>query len=274
MRKYLLPFAIAVLLVLTACGINSGTSTPQPEPPPTIEATDNQEPEQETSNESPLAEEEPTSASNPFAAPLLEYFADGYDGFNGIINDSTRAFWADITGSGERGVLAIRFVSDGEVTYIRETPQPIQPFAQARIFYLVGEQVIYYDIDDFRTVEFSDELLVGTMPLITPTGRLVIDTRRDMGDLALTLLEVDFSWAAPVLVYSRTIYRDWSQGGDTFYSFPGGFGEGMSGGRTPITQEEFDAVLADIGWDDAWVGWALREDETEQILLHRREQPS
>ena len=56
---------------------------------------------------------------------------------NFIIEGSTRAFIADISGEGDMGVVAIRFApATGEVRYIQGIPQGDEdsPVPQSRIF--------------------------------------------------------------------------------------------------------------------------------------------
>ena len=211
------------------------------------------------------------NADNPFSAPLLEYFAGAADEPNYFIMEgNTRAFIADITGEGDIGVVAIRFAPPtGEGRYLHGIPQgdANAQVIQSRIFAEAYGEVFYFDIDH-RAFEFGDMIINGRSPSITERGRFVIETVRDRGYLALTLVGLDTSVNMPMFTQMLTIYRDFHgvNEGYTFYSFNGSFEQGLEGGRTPITEQEFNDILDEIGFEEWAFAWSLWDDQTEQIL--------
>ena len=246
MRKIVFVLSLMVAVLLSACGRDGDATTlSHIELEPAHEVANTQEP-----------------ASNPFAAALLEYFAGGVDeDFSAQI--SRKAFWADITYSGDQGVVAIRHIPLNEPWYISGILQPTNVLTQARIFYFTSNQLIYKDVEDFREARV----------VITPSGRAIINSTRDIGDWQFTVLDgaTDLVNHTDVLIYRFTVYREFQENGRyNYYIFQGGWSEGLEGGRTPITEEEFNTINAEYGLTD-WIGWRLMRDETEQILAYSLE---
>jgi len=189
-----------------------------------------------------------TSAANPFAAALLEYFEGGVEASEYMMRDSTKAFMVDVTGNGRPGVVAVRHFAEH--------------FAQARIFYLVDGQLTYKDIPHIEGFPYS--LAVNL------EGRLVMPAG-DGGHNTWSLFELvgtagvgasGVFWLEP----GFTVYRAMVDDGSLSYYFSiGGREHGFQGGFEPITEEEFNVIFQRYGLDNLTL-WFDMVDETEQIL--------
>jgi|GEM_PF-3405256 len=189
-------------------------------------------------------------AVNPFAIPLLDYFADGVEVPDDWTADSTKAFWADITGSGRPGVVAIKHIVPNDWT-----------FAVARAFYFADGKLIYKDIGGEGSNIEGFPFAIG----LTAEGMLVKVTG-DGGNWSYTLFGNDGHESINILTYQLTIYGEMIDDERyNFFRFPGGWEEGLRGGRSQITEEEFEAYRMMFGLDNI-LFWPGIEDETEQIL--------
>jgi len=177
---------------------------------------------------------------HPLAATL--------ENFNANAEGETRAFMVDIDGS--PSVVAIKFVD----TF----------FAEATLFVFTGSEVIYNTIGSIEGFPFS----IG----ITPEGRLVKVTG-DGGNWSYTPFggATDLASQTDVIIYLFTIYGELADSeNNNYYRFPGGWLEGLEGGRYSITEEEFNAIRTRYGLDNIRF-WRDIEDETPQILAMRTE---
>ena len=199
-----------------------------------------------------------TSTTNPFAAPLLNFFAGdpgGWEVYN-TQTHSSKAFFAHITGSQRTGIIAIR----------HHNPSGGNPFAVARAFYLVDGEVITRELDIIEGFPFSIAF--------TPAGRLV-QIARDAGNWSDTLFSIDFnetSGGTPMITYDFTIYAT-VVGEETYeyLRFDGGLHEGFANdGFYIITEEEFNDIRAFHGLDNLTF-WGAMPDQTEAILAMRFE---
>ena len=117
----------------------------------------------ETSSPTTVAQEsaeiaESAHTSNPFGAPLLNFFAGDPDGWEvySTQTHNSNAFYAHITGDPRTGFVAIRHHNPFGT-----------PFAVARAFYWVNGQVITKELGNI------DGLLSSSSIAFTQAGRLI-----------------------------------------------------------------------------------------------------
>ena len=228
----MLPIFVVWTFLLTAC--QPAPAEVAQEPKHTYEAStqpaiDDEQTLPDTQELPGQTEEDLALPPNPFVTPLMEYFAGGVDLDGGShIQVSRSAFWADITGRGDYGIVVIRHIPLDQPWYIAGYRQPTNVLTQARIFLFTGREVIYKDVADFREA----------MVTVSSSGRVIIDSTWEKYNWQFTLLDgaTDLTTQTDVLIYALTVYREeFAEGEFNFYSFQGGFAEGLEGGRTPMT---------------------------------------
>jgi len=184
---------------------------------------------------------------NPFAQlaqPLQNFFEGGDEGYD------TKAIIIDIDSQGTQGVLAVRHIAQPELTGHGH------PVPAARVFYIHG-RTYYIDIHTFQ-----DEPPV----FITEDGRFV-EFAGSWSRHWFVLYEID-SRTGRLLPYIHiyTEHADYDIYGEnpshSLYRRTWDDGIHMP---EPITQEEFDELMAQYGLANM-TSWRDMPDETDHIL--------
>lgn len=193
---------------------------------------------------------EPPHTPNPFAIPLLDFFAEGLQLPEYYEQDSTKAILVDMDGNGGYVVIAARHVlhDDG-----------ISPVLNYRIFRVDNS---YLDI------AHNDEHLVFIT--INSDGLPIISTHPADTVHSFTPIEMENG----DLIFPFTIQRHWNDGEFQYIYIDGGlfFGwvpEGINRAvnwdtRRYITEEEFDEIMLAYNLGGSWM--MMLDDETEAIL--------
>jgi len=183
---------------------------------------------------------------NPFAAPLLEYFAGGVDVPAYRMVDSTKAF-----------ALALMYqdiVAIPGVLAIRHETQYDSPLAMGKIFYIYNGELFYKNIGQVDGYPISIAITRGGQSVII------------WGELGMRAYTV-FAITNGRLEYHLTLFAEgevdiWFQvinGGPL-----GNFQDWES--HRYIYEKEFYELLAKFGLDDIRGHWFELEDETERVL--------
>jgi len=190
----------------------------------------------------------PMQTENPLLSALTEYF-------EGVTNGTTAAFWVNIDGDGNQGILATRF--DDNV------------FPEGRVFYLYNGELLYLDVGQQDA---------GLVTGITASENRIVNLMADGGQRSYTLFGIENGRLVNALMlFTESVWYededDWYYI-SYYYKFPGdwmsaGWNEEEWENRNQylITQEEFDEIRVRYGLDtlQTWHDWD-RLDETEQIL--------
>ncbi|MCL2372128.1 MAG: hypothetical protein FWC78_01830 [Defluviitaleaceae bacterium] len=177
-----------------------------------------------------------------FATALADYFAGSAEG--SPFGFDTWAGVVDIDGDGTLGVLAIR----------HDLPDGF-PVQVARVFYESSGEVAYMDIENYE--DFPQVLM-------TAEGRLVQNVAFGRWMWSFTLFGLENGRLTPTLTIFVDSYEETTEGGQNYYTYPGGWQAGFENANQ-ITQDEFDGLVARYGlYNFVSPSWA--EDETQRIL--------
>jgi len=236
----ILSLVAVILIALTACGGSEDIVTPLLEQESIYEST-----AQESAGVT-----ESSHTSNPFATPLLEFFAGGVQLPEYYEENSTMAILLDMDGNGDYIVVAVRHVwhDDG-----------ISTLPNYRIFRMDNS---YLDIGNNNEHRLFITLNSEGLPIISIHPADTVN-----------------SWTPIVmengdLIFPFTLQRRWDDGKYLYNYIKGGVflgevPEGMNfvvnwDDRRYIAEEEFDDIMYRYNLEGSWI--MMLDDETEAIL--------